>query len=109
MPSIPGNEYRSALLERVSYIVQCKNSAAFQNVEGFIHPEVSVDRNARTDRHLLSPQGKTVRACGGTDLVEEIGRRTQKYGVLSLVGARAKLHGLPRSGLGQPDPPLRRD
>src|SRR4029453_8605185 len=36
MPSIPGNEYRSALLERVSYIVQCENSAAFQNVEGFI-------------------------------------------------------------------------
>ena len=53
MPSVPGNEYRSALPKRVLCIVQCENSAAFQNVEGFVHPKVSVYRNAHTDRHLL--------------------------------------------------------
>src|SRR6476620_10063729 len=43
MPSILGNEYRSALLKLVSCIVQCENSAAFQNVEDFVHPQMSVD------------------------------------------------------------------
>jgi hypothetical protein len=35
MPRVFGNEYRSALLKRVTHIVQYENSAAFQNVEGF--------------------------------------------------------------------------
>src|SRR5437899_8281886 len=34
MPSISGNEYRSTLLDGWSCIVQCENSAAFNNVEG---------------------------------------------------------------------------
>jgi hypothetical protein len=42
----------------VSRIVQYEISASFQNVEGFVHPEVSVDRDACTDRHLLGPQGE---------------------------------------------------
>jgi len=88
MPSIPGNEYRSALLEWVSYIVQCENSAAFQNVEGFIHPQVSVGRNARTDRHLLSPQGKTVRACGGADLDEDVAGVAKMNEMFALGGAK---------------------
>jgi hypothetical protein len=37
-------------------------------MEGFVHPQVSVDRNARTDRHLLGPQGEIVGAYGGADL-----------------------------------------
>ena len=72
MPSILGNEYRSALPKRVLCIVQCENSAAFQNVEGFVHPKVSVYRNARTDRHLLGSQGEIVGACGGADLDEDV-------------------------------------
>ena len=71
MPSILGNEYRSALPKMVLCIVQCENSAAFQNVEGFVHPKVSVYRNARTDRHLLGSQGEIV-ACGGADLDEDV-------------------------------------
>src|SRR6266852_7548702 len=72
MPRVFGNEYRSALLKRVTYIVQYENSAAFQNVEGFVHLEVSVDRNACTDRHLLGPQGEIVGACGGADLDKDL-------------------------------------
>ena len=72
MPSILGNEYRSALPKRVLYVVQCENSAAFQNVEGFVHPKVSVYRNARTDRHLLGSQGEIVGACGGADPDEDV-------------------------------------
>jgi hypothetical protein len=56
----------------VSCIVQYEISAGFPNVEGFVHPEVSVDRNACTDRHLLRPQGEIVGAGGGPDLDEDL-------------------------------------
>ena len=72
MPGILGNEYRSTLPKKVLCIVQCENSAAFQNVEGFVHAKVSVYRNARTDRHLLGSQGEIVGACGGADLDEDV-------------------------------------
>ena len=72
MPSILGNEYRSALPKRVLCIVQCENSAAFQNVEGFVHLQVSVDRNTCTGRHLLRPQGEIVGACGRADLDRDL-------------------------------------
>jgi hypothetical protein len=44
-----------------------RKSASFKSVEGFIHLEVSVDRNACTDRHLLGPQGEIVGACSGAN------------------------------------------
>src|ERR1700761_8406199 len=72
MPEVFGNEYRSALFKRVTYIVQYENSTAFQNVEGFVHLEVSVSRNARTNRHLLRPQGEIVRTRGGPDLDKDL-------------------------------------
>ena len=72
MPRVLGDEYGSALLKRMPYIVQYENSASFQNVEGFVHLEVSVDRNACTDRHLLGPQGEIVGACGEADLDKDI-------------------------------------
>src|ERR1700687_1216035 len=72
MPRVSGDEYRSALLKRVTRIVQGENSAAFQNVEGFVHLEVSVDRDARTDCHLLGPQAEIVGACGGADLDKDV-------------------------------------
>jgi hypothetical protein len=72
MPRVFRDEYRSALLKRVTHIVQDENSAALQNVEGFVHMEVAVDGDARTERHLLGPQGETVRACGGADLNEDV-------------------------------------
>ena len=72
MPRVLGDEYRTAFLKRVTYIVQYENSAAFQNVEGFVHLQVSVDRNACTDRHLLGPQSEIVGACGGADLDKDV-------------------------------------
>ena len=68
VPRVPGYEYRSALLKNVWHIVQCQNSAAFQDEEGFVHPEMSVDRNARAEHYLLGPQGETVGAGRGGDL-----------------------------------------
>ena len=62
MPRVFGYEYCSPLLKWVPYIVQYEDSAAFQNVEGFVHLEMSVDRNACADRYLLGAQGQIVRA-----------------------------------------------
>ena len=87
MPSIPGNEYRCALFKRVSCIVQYENSAASQDVEGFVHPQVSVDRNARADGHLLGAQGKIVRACGGTDVDENVAGVAKMNEMLAFGGA----------------------
>src|SRR4029077_10621762 len=68
VPRIPGYEYRAALLKSVRCIVQCQNPAALQDEEGLVHPEMSVDRNARTEHYLLGPQCETVGACRGADL-----------------------------------------
>jgi len=67
MPSILRDEYRSALLKRVTHIVQHDNSVTFQNVKGFVHLQVSADRNACAEGDLLGPQSETVGACRGAD------------------------------------------
>ena len=72
MPRVFGDEYRSALLKRVTRIVQYENSASFQNVKGFVHVEVSMDGNARTNCHLLCTQGEIVRTRGGANLNEDV-------------------------------------
>jgi len=85
----------------VTYIVQYENSAAFQNVEGFVHLEVSVDRNACTDHHLLGPQGEIVGACGGADFDEDVAMVTKMNEMLALGGAERI--SLPRCGLSLDD------
>ncbi len=67
MPRVSGDEYCSALLKRVLCVVQCENSAAFQNVERFVHVQMSMDRNARTECHLLGPQAKIVGPVDGAN------------------------------------------
>jgi hypothetical protein len=47
MPSVLGYENRSTSFARVTDIVECDHATAFQNVEGFVLVEVSVNRNAR--------------------------------------------------------------
>lgn len=42
------------------------------SIESFVHPKVSVDRNAPTGRQLLGPQGEIVGAGGGAGLDEDI-------------------------------------
>ena len=46
MPRVPGYENRSTSFARVTHIVECDRATAFQNVEGFVPVEVSVNRNA---------------------------------------------------------------
>jgi hypothetical protein len=104
MPRVFGDEYRSALLKGVTYIVQYANSAAFQNVESFVHLGVSVDRNACANRHLLGPQGEIVGACGGADLDEDLATVTKINELLAFCGAEHI--SLPRNGL-IPDAALR--
>src|SRR5215472_161267 len=101
MPRVSRDEYRSALLKRVTYIVQYENSTAFQKVEGFVHLEVSVDRNACTDHHLLGPQGEIVGACGGADFDEDVAMVTKMNEMLALGGAERI--SWPRCGLSLDD------
>ena len=67
VPRVPGYEIVPPF-SKVRCIVQCQNPVAFQDEEGFVHPEMSVDRNARTEHYLLGPQCETVGACRGADL-----------------------------------------
>ncbi len=62
MPRVPGNEYRSTLLKSVRRIGQYENSAAFQDVEGFVsEPGGSVQRRGAwgnfRDRNLWTAEG----------------------------------------------------
>src|SRR5215469_7042285 len=72
MPRVFGNKYRSALLKRVTHIVQDENSVALQNVEGFVHMEMSMDGDTCTNHHLLCTQGEIVRTRGGANLNEDV-------------------------------------
>ena len=47
MPRVLGYENRSTSFARVTDIVECDHATAFENVEGFVLVEVSVNRNAR--------------------------------------------------------------
>src|SRR5262249_22302783 len=49
-----------------------EDSAALQNVEGFVHMEMSVDGDACTNPHLLCPQGEIVRTRGGANFDEDV-------------------------------------
>ena len=72
VPGVSGNEYRRTFLKRVVRIVQRENSATFQNVEGFVHVQVSMNRNAGAEGHLLRPQADTVGASGGANLDKNV-------------------------------------
>jgi len=87
MPRVFGYEYCSSLLKWVPHIVQYENSAAFQNVEGLVHLEVSVDRNACADRHLLGPQGQIVRTCGNADPDEDVAMVAKMNEMFAFAGA----------------------
>src|SRR5262249_29668876 len=72
VPGVLWDVDRSALLKPVRCVIQDKRSAAFQDVEGFVHLEVSVDRNACTNRHLLRPQRQATGAGCGINLDEDV-------------------------------------
>ena len=48
---------------------------------------MSVDRNARTDRHLLGPQGEIVGAYGGTDLDADLAAVAKMKEMFAFSGA----------------------
>ena len=87
VPSILRNEYRSALPKRVSSIVQRENSAAFQNIEGFVDPQVSVDRNAAPTGTCWDPLGEIVGAYGGADLDADLAAVAKTKEMFAFSGA----------------------
>ena len=95
---VSGNEDRSTLLKGVTHIIQYENSTSFEHIESFIHPEMSVDRNARTGHHLLGPQREIVRARSGTRLDENLAM-VAKMNQLFASGQEAKHISLGRYGL----------
>src|SRR5262249_31389397 len=72
VPGVSRNEDRAAFFKGMTLVVQQAGSAALENVEGFVHLEVAVDRNAGTRHHLLSAPRKTGRAGSGTTLYEDV-------------------------------------
>ena len=101
MPRVFGYEYRCALLKRVTHVVQYENSAALQNQECFVHPEVTVDRNACADHHLLGAEGEIVGACSGADIDDDLTAVTKMNELFAFVCA--KHISLPRCGLSRDD------
>jgi len=87
MPRPLGDEDGCALFKRVRNIIQGKGSAAFQNVEGFVHVEMAVDRNPRTGHHLLGSQGEIAGACGGANLNQDLALIAKMNELFSFIGA----------------------
>src|SRR6266436_5339422 len=87
VPSVLGNEYRSTLLEWVRLLIQHECSAAFQDVEDFVHLEMSVDRDARADRDLLGPQREIGGAFDRVDLDEDVAWIAEVNEMVAAIGA----------------------
>lgn len=87
MPRHFRDKYRCTFLKRVSYIIQYESSTTFQNVERFVHLEMSVDRNPSTGHHLLGSQGEIVGACGGANFDENLALITKMNKMFAFGGA----------------------
>ena len=87
VPRVPGDENGRALLNGVMHIVEYEVAAAVEDVEGFIHMEVAVDRHSGAGHHLLSAHGEIVRAVGGADVEEDVAVVAKVDQVLALRGA----------------------
>ena len=87
MPGVFGNEDRSALFKRVTYIIQYVDSATFQDIEAFVHLEVSVDGNTGADHNLLSAHGEISGPCGSTDFNEDVPVVTEMNEMFAFGGA----------------------
>jgi hypothetical protein len=68
-------------------IIQYESAAAFQDVEGFVHLKVPMDRNAGTDGYLLRPECEIVRALGGAHIDEDVTGIAKVNEMLASVGA----------------------
>src|SRR5262245_58370562 len=68
-------------------IIQYESAAAFQDVEGFVHLKVPMDRNAGTDRYLLRPECEIVRALGGAHIDEDVTGIAKVNEMFASVGA----------------------
>ncbi len=87
VPRVSRDEDGAPLLDGVSDSIQSEESAAFQNVKSFGSLEVSVNRNARGLRYLLSTQRKIVGACCGADFDEDLAVVAKVYEMLACIRA----------------------
>src|SRR5215467_5727626 len=87
MPSPSRDEDCGSRRKRVRLFVQNDASAAFQNVKGFLHFEMPMDRNAGAAHHLLRAQRKTSAAVGRAELDENVAAVAKMNEVLALFRA----------------------
>ena len=77
VPGVFGDVYDCVLFKGVRDVVQDEGSAAFEDVEGLVHFEVAVDRDACPGHHLLGSHGQIVGAGGGAELDVDIAAITE--------------------------------
>src|ERR1700757_523378 len=87
MPGVSWNEYRCALIKGMTDIVQCDGSTAFKNIEGFVHLEMPVDRNASAGHDLLRSRGEVARTGGCAEFDEDVAAVTEMDEVFAFGGA----------------------
>src|SRR4051794_16197754 len=83
MPSVLRDENCCALFYGMPHVVEDEGSAAFQDVEGFVHLEVPVDGNASASWQLLRAHGEVLRPLYGIDLDEDVARIAKMNEVLT--------------------------
>src|SRR5215467_10921517 len=94
MPSVSWDEDCGSLGKRVRLFVQNNASTAFQNVKGFLHFEMPMNRNAGAAHHLLRAQRKTPAAVGRAEFDENVATVAKMNEVLALVRAGQEPPGL---------------
>ena len=72
VPGPFGDENRSSLLDRVTFVIENERSTALQNVDELIHVGMPVTRYADTWWDLLSSQGNILRASAWIHFDEEV-------------------------------------
>src|SRR6476620_602844 len=88
MPGILRNENRSAFFASVWHIVKCDHAAAFQDVEGFGHVGVSVNRDARTFGQLLRAKREMRRSRYGVCQDEDVATITKVNQMIAFAGTK---------------------
>jgi hypothetical protein len=72
VPRVLGYENRATPFARVRHIVRYKGATTFQHIEGFLHVEMPVNRNARADGQLLRAHREITGAPYGIGFDEDV-------------------------------------
>jgi hypothetical protein len=90
VPRVLRYEDGGALFEGAAKIVLDEYSSAFQNIEGLIHFEVPMDRNATAAHDLLGSKRQMACAGCGTDLDEDVAVIAEVNEMFALAGVEQR-------------------